>query len=390
MGEHDDTRILTTHCGSLPRPRGLLELMQARAEGRPYREEELGRAVRDAVHDSVGKQLEAGIDIVTDGEQGKLGFQVYTRDRLSGFEIGPRTKIKTSTREDDAFPEYFEEYYARLYADRVVPTGPTYQSELRCVGPIEYVGQAAIQADVDNLRSALDGASPAGVFLPSLGPRPLGVNAFYPTEEEYEQAWADAMRVEYRAILDAGFSLQIDEPSVARTLAGDRSLPEAENRARAERCIEHLNYALRGLPPERLRLHVCYGANEGPKFFDPDIGDFVEPLMRIDVGAYSFEASNPRHAHEWKAWRKVRLPEGKVLIPGFISHGSNFVEHPEWIAERIVTYAGVVGRENVIAGADCGFSSQATFRTEVHPTVVWAKLRSLAEGAQLASRELWG
>lgn len=390
MGEHDDTRILTTHCGSLPRPRELLELMQARAEGRPYREEDLGRAMRNAVHESVGRQLEAGIDIVTDGEQGKLGFQAYTRDRLSGFEIGPRTKMKMGTREDDAFPEYFEEYYARLYADRVVPTGPTFQSELRCVGPIEYVGQAAIQADIDNLRSALNGAAPAGVFLPSLGPRPLGVNAFYPTEEEYEQAWADAMRVEYQAILDAGFSLQIDEPSVARALAGDRSLSGSENRARAERCVEHLNYALRGLPQERLRLHVCYGANEGPKFSDPDIGDFIGPLMRIDVGAYSFEASNPRHAHEWKAWRNVRLPEGKVLIPGFISHGSNFVEHPEWIAERIVTYAGVVGRENVIAGADCGFSSQATFRTEVHPTIVWAKLRSLAEGAQLASRELWG
>jgi len=266
----------------------------------------------------------------------------------------------------------------------------TPNTPLRCTGPITYQGQAAVQADIDNLKAALGGVRAEDVFMPSSAPRRLGRNEHYKSNEEYIYAIADAMRTEYLTITGAGFIVQIDDPALTDFYSEDPALGlEARHKA-ADMQIEALNHALRGIPPEQIRFHTCYGINEGPRVFDTPLADVVDLMLKVNAGAYSFEAANPRHEHEWHVWERVKLPEGKILIPGVITHASNIVEHPEWIAERIVRYAKLVGRENVIAGSDCGFSSQATPNPEVHPKVVWAKFRAMAEGASLATEELWG
>lgn len=384
--KHSVDRILTTHCGSLARPRDLLEMMDAKLNGRPYDREAYASRVRSAVRAVVRKQVECGVDIVTDGEQGKPSFNAYVAERLTGFEpvvsSEDRIAARMKTQEARAFPEYYEKYFA----EHMRGIGP--DNQLACTGPITYKGHEALQTDIENLKAALVGLEPAEVFMPAIAPG-FWTNRYYRTDEEFLYALGDALRVEYRAIVEAGFILQIDDPSLTRLYRTDPSLGIQERHKQAEKYIEALNHALRGIPPERVRYHTCYGINEGPRIFDIPMKHIVDLMLKVNAGAYSFEAANPRHEHEWRLWHEVRLPDGKILIPGVITHCSNIVEHPELVAERIIRFATIVGRENIVAGSDCGFSSQATFDPEVHPTVVWAKFQAMAEGARLATRKLW-
>ena len=369
-------RILTTHTGSLARTPDLLELMRARAEGKAVDSTLFAERARQAVAEVVRKQAEAGIDMVNDGEQSKAGFFVYAVERLTGLEPSnagedPRAGWKA---EIDAFPDYYRQYFGQNMQS-VAGMKP-----LAITGPITYRGQAAVQADIANLKAALQEAKVSEAFMPSLGPRMLGKNRYYKSDEECIFAVADAMREEYLAIVEAGFLLQVDDPWLAEGY---------KDNVRAETHIEAINHAIRGIPAESIRFHTCYGINEGPRIHDPALGDYVQHMLRINAGAYSFEAVNPRHQHDWHVFEDTKLPEGKIIIPGMVSHASNIVEHPRLIADLLVTYGRLVGRENVMAGSDCGFSSQATFSPEVHPTVVWAKFQAMAEGARLASEQLW-
>ncbi len=377
-------RILTTHCGSLARPSDLLDLMKAKIHGEPYDHEVYVRRVRSAVAEIVRKQVETGVDIVTDGEQGKPGFFTYVNERLTGFAPKPGARFTMFADEVAAFPEYYEQYFSQaMLGGAVAPMVPAV-----CTGAVSYRGHEAVRQDIDTLKAALTGVSPEAVFMPAVAPSGVGANEYYRTEEEYLHAVADALRTEYQAIVDAGFLVQIDDPFLTDVYS-DSSLNSTEKRKRAEMYVEALNYGLRRIPVEKVRFHTCYGINEGPRVHDAQLQDVLEAMLKVNAGAYSFEAANARHEHEYHIWETVKLPEGKVLIPGVITHASNIVEHPELIAERIVRYTKLVGRENVIAGADCGFSSQATYRPEVHPTVVWAKFQALAEGARLATQQLW-
>ena len=379
-------RILTTHCGSLPRPTKLLDLMKAKVNAKPYDANAFAEEVQNAVTEIVRKQAESGIDIVTDGEQGKPGFFAYVRERLTGFEAkGPeRGARKEWAAEVAAFPEYYEQYFSRrMMGGSIAPRTP-----LVCTGPVGYRGLEAIRQDIQNLKAALGGMKIEEAFMPAVAPTGVGTNEYFGSEEEYLQAVGDALRTEYQEIVSAGFILQIDDPWLTE-LYGDTSLSLSERRKIAERSIEALNHALRGIPPEKVRFHTCYGINEGPRVHDAPLKDIVDLILKVNAGAYSFEAANPRHEHEYHVWETVKLPDGKVIIPGVVTHASNIVEHPELIAERITRYAKLVGRENVIPGSDCGFSSQATYNPEVHPTVVWAKFQAMAEGARLATKQLW-
>jgi 5-methyltetrahydropteroyltriglutamate--homocysteine methyltransferase len=377
-------RILTTHCGSLARPKDLLDLMKARVAGEPCDEDAYARRVRTAVAESVKRQVESGIDVPTDGEQGKAGFYAYVRERLTGFEPTTGRTPPAWATEVAAFPEYYEQYFSHAMLGGSIAGGV----RLRCIGPVSYRGEAALGRDIDNLKAALAGLAAADVFMPAVAPSGVGTNEYYRTDEEYFHAVADAMRTEYRAIVDAGFILQIDDPFLTDLYSGS-GLGDAEQRKRAALYVEAVNHALRGIPTEQVRYHTCYGINEGPRVHDAPLATILDVVLKVDAGAYSFEAANPRHEHEYHVWETITLPEGKLIIPGVITHASNIVEHPELIAERIVRYARLVGREHVIAGADCGFSSQATYSPEVHPTVVWAKFRAMAEGARLATKQLW-
>ncbi len=382
--QRSTNRILTTHCGSLARPSDLLDLMKAKVHGEPYDHDAYARRVRSAVAEIVRKQVETGVDIVTDGEQGKLGFFTYVNERLAGFAPKLGARFTMFADEVASFPEYYEQYFSQaMLGGAVAPMVP-----VACTGPVSYWGHEAVRHDIDNLKAALTEVSPEAVFMPAVAPSGVGMNEYYRTEEEYLHAVAEAMRTEYQAIVDAGFLVQIDDPFLTDVYS-DSSLDSAEKRKRAEMYVEALNHGLRGIPAEKVRFHTCYGINEGPRVYDAQLQDVLEAMLKVNAGAYSFEAANARHEHEYHIWETVKLPEGKVLIPGVITHASNIVEHPELIAERIVRYAKLVGRENVIAGADCGFSSQATYRPEVHPTVVWAKFQAMAEGARLATQQLW-
>jgi 5-methyltetrahydropteroyltriglutamate--homocysteine methyltransferase len=380
-------RILTTHCGSLARPKDLLDLMKAKVNGEIYDENAYVERVRSAVTDVVNKQVECGVDIITDGEQGKPGFFAYVRERLSGFE--PKTPQPGAWQqwaaEVAAFPEYYEQYFSRrMMGSSIAPRTP-----MVCTGPISYRGQDALGKDVENFKAALGAVNAEEAFIPAVAPSGVGANEYYPSDEEYLQAVGDALRTEYLAIVEAGFILQIDDPWLTEVHSQDPSLSPAERRKIAERSIEALNHALRGIAPEKIRFHTCYGINEGPRIHDAPLKEIVDLVLKVNAGAYAFEAANPRHEHEYHVWESVKLPQGKIIIPGVITHASNIVEHPELIAERITRYAKLVGRENVIAGSDCGFSSQATYNPEVDPKVVWAKFQAMAEGARLATKQLW-
>src|SRR5271166_5994666 len=354
-------RILTTHVGSLARPPGLLEMMREKEHARPYDPAAFDRLVRDAVRDVVRRQAAAGLDVVTDGEQGKVSFLAYVKERLSGFDqVEGETLLPPSwQKEIDDFPEYYQAYMSK-YSSAVAPL-----RVLVCTGPVE-------------------------AFLPSTSPSGFGRNEYYASEQDYLVAVAEAMREEYLAIVESGFLLQVDDPALIEILADDGHSDPAERRRRAEEHVAALNHALRGIPEDRIRLHTCYGLNHGPRLNDIPLAEVAPVMLRINAGAYSFEVANPRHQHEWRIWADLKLPDGKVLLPGLLGHATNYVEHPELIADGICQYASLVGRENVIASADCGFSSRASFAPEVHPTVVWAKFAALAEGAAIATKRLWG
>ena len=378
-------RILTTHVGSLARPASLLDVMKEKENDRPYDPATFDKEVTAAVAERVRQQVECGIDIVTDGEMSKSSFLGYVKDRLGGFEVdmGPSKMAPTWQAEVDMFPEYYAEYFNK-YKSTVV--------QLRRIiakGPISYVGQQLLQTDIDNLKAAVKGHDVTEVFMPSTGPSGFGRNDYFKTHEEYLNAVAEAMRVEYLAIVDAGLVLQVDDPWLIDMLGDPHETVEARHKSAAIH-VEALNNALRGIPLDRIRHHTCYGLNHGPRLTDIPLKDALEYTFKINAGAYSFEVMNPRHMHEWRQVQDVGVPDGRILIPGLIGHANNYVEHPELIAEFICNYASIVGRENVIAGADCGFSSRASYAPEVHPTVVWPKFRALSEGAALATKKLWG
>jgi 5-methyltetrahydropteroyltriglutamate--homocysteine methyltransferase len=377
-------RILTTHVGSLARPPALLDTMKERENGRPYDHDLFDRQVTEAVAERVRQQVEAGIDIVTDGEMSKVSFLGYVKDRLGGFEVdmGESRMAPSWQKEFDDFPDYYTEYFKK-YSSTVSPL-----RRIICKGPISYVGQELLQTDIANLKAATMPFDVADVFMPSTGPSGFGRNEHYATHEEYLHAVAEAMREEYLGIVAAGFILQVDDPFLIDLLS-DPTLEPEERQRQAWVHVEALNHALRGIPSESIRHHTCYGLNHGPRMNDIPLVEVVPYMLSINAGAHSFEVANPRHYHEWRIWENVKLPDGKILIPGLLGHANNYVEHPELIADYIVKYAGLVGRENVIAGADCGFSSRASYAPEVHPTVVWPKFRALAEGAALASKQLY-
>jgi 5-methyltetrahydropteroyltriglutamate--homocysteine methyltransferase len=383
-------RILTTHVGSLPRPPDLLEMIQAKERGEPIDSGAFADRVKSTVAEVVRRQADAGIDIVADGEMGRFGFIPYVNERLAGLEARPNPVTQGTwarSREHLAFPEYYA-----WAAQMPGAAGGAQRNQWVCTGPIAYKGQEALARDIDNLKAALGQVRCEEAFMPAVSPAQLAgwnKNEFYKTDEEFRVAVADALHEEYRAIVDGGLVLQIDDPQLASHYTTHPELDIAQCRNVAAATVELLNHALAGIPPEQVRYHTCYGINMGPRVHDLELKHIVDVMLRINAGAYSFEAGNPRHEHEWRVWEDGKLPEGKFLIPGVITHGSNFVEHPEAIAQRIARFAQAVGRQNVIAGADCGFASFST-TCEVHPTVVWAKLAALGEGARLASQELWG
>jgi 5-methyltetrahydropteroyltriglutamate--homocysteine methyltransferase len=378
-------RILTTHVGSLARPVELLDLLKERENGRPYDAALLDRTITEAVADRVRIQVEQGIDIVTDGEMSKTSFIDYVKDRLGGFEIDDdpnRRMAPTWQAEYDMFPDYYDGYLKK-YSATVAPL-----KRIKCTGPVSYVGHDALQTDIANLRAAVEQYDVTEVFMPSSTPSAYGKNEHYSDEDDFLEAVADAMREEYLGIVDAGFILQIDDPGLIDTL-GDPAKPVEERERDANKAIDTLNHALRGIPQDKIRHHTCYGLNHGPRLTDVDL-EYVAPFMlRIHAGAHSFEVANPRHQHEWRIWEDIELPEDRILMPGLLGHANNYVEHPKLIAEYIVRYANLVGRERVVASADCGFSSRASYAPEVHPTVAWEKFKALAQGAELASRQLW-
>ena len=376
-------RVLTTHVGSLPRPSDLLDAIEAEQQDRPTDKDTRAVRLRSAVKEVVYTQAEIGIDIIDDGEFGKPSFVSYVNERLGGFEIdrdSPRQNPWTQSREARSFPEFYAASPAAARPNRMI-----------CIAPVTYRGMARLQIDIDNLKHALDGANVLDVFMPAISPASAADwlrHGYYKSDEEYLFAIAEALREEYEAIVRAGFLLQIDDPQLVTYWTKTPELTLEQWRKWAEMRVEALNYALRNVPAEKIRHHTCYGINMGPRVHDLELKDVVDVILNIRAGAYSFEAANPRHEHEWTVWERVKPPDGKSLIPGVISHSTVLVEHPELVAQRIGRFAKLVGRENVIAGADCGFATFAGSK-EVHPSIVWAKLRALVAGAQLATKSLW-
>jgi 5-methyltetrahydropteroyltriglutamate--homocysteine methyltransferase len=389
-------RILTTHVGSLIRPPELRAMLKAEAQGEAVDAAEFEALLTRSVADIVRSQAETGIDVVSDGEFGKnISWSQYVLERLSGFERRPlaETDVDPFAKGEDRarFPEFYAELDAQ---DRAISGGDGgyRKSESVCVGPIEYTGQAALARDIDNIKAALAAVDVEEGFLPVAAPAsaiPDRRNEYYDSDEDCMLAVAEALRTEYRMIVDAGLIVQIDDARAAVTF--DRMVPPAtfdQYRDWLALHMQALNHALDGIPPERVRYHVCWGSWPGPHSTDVALRDIVDLVLSVNAGAYCLENANPRHEHEWRIWEDVELPAGKVLIPGVISHATNIVEHPELVAERISRIARLVGRENVIAGTDCGFA-QGPFHRRVHPTIMWAKLEALAEGAELATQALW-
>jgi 5-methyltetrahydropteroyltriglutamate--homocysteine methyltransferase len=383
------SRILTTHVGSLIRPPPLQEFLRAKQGGKPYDDTAYQRCLTDSVADVVREQAGAGIDVISDGEFGKsISWAQYALERLSGFERRPIRQETPNPFKRGADRTKFAEFYAELDAKEGVAT----TTDAVCVGPIKYTGQTELQRDIDNFRAALRNVKVEEAFLPVAAPAsviPDRKNEYYKSDEELQIAIAEAMRTEYRMIVDAGFLLQLDDARSAVTY--DRMVPPAsfaDYRAWLSKQVDILNHAIEGLPANRIRYHVCWGSWPGPHTSDVPLREIVDLILKVKVGAYVIEGANPRHEHEWQVWKNAKLGAGQVLIPGVISHATNVVEHPELVAERIARLARVIGRENVIAGTDCGFA-QGPFHRRVHSSVMWAKLEALSEGARLASRELW-
>ena len=374
-------RILTTHTGSLPRPEDLVELMLAKEAGGDAAE--LERRVPGAVADVVQRQLEAGIDVIDDGEASKPGYSTYVKDRLTGFGGESSPGGGYLTRYAVEFPEWAARMAGDPYRDR--------RNAPACDGAVALADPGAVLRDIANLRAAVQGVQPADVFMTAVSPGTIAQflrNLYYTTLEAYLYALADAMKPEYRAVVDAGFVLQLDCPDLTGLGAQVGANALDEFRKNVQLRVEVINYALEGLPPEQLRLHLCWGNWAGPHTHDVALRDILDLVFQARPTAISFEGANPRHEHEWAVFKDVRLPEGKAIIPGVIDTCTNYVEHPELVAQRIVRYAELVGRENVIAGTDCGFGTFVG-RTTVDPRIAWVKLQALAEGARLASQQLW-
>jgi 5-methyltetrahydropteroyltriglutamate--homocysteine methyltransferase len=392
--QRSTNRILTTHVGSLIRPPQLLELVRARQTGDAENQQAYEQCLRDSVAEVVGRQAQTGIDIVNDGEFGKsTSWSLYALKRLSGFELRP-FQPGSDTFARGADRQRFPEFYAELEGRSTDHTWSkvTVQDAV-CVGPIQYTGVEELQRDIDNLKAGLSSVQVEEAFLPVAAPSsaiPDRKNEYYRNDEELVIALAEALRTEYRTIAQSGILLQVDDARAAVTY--DRMVPPAsfdEYYRWLGLHVEVLNHALAGIPEDRIRYHVCWGSWPGPHTSDVPLRKIVDLILKVRVGAYLIEAANPRHEHEWQVWKDVKLPEGKVLAPGVVSHGTNVVEHPELVAERILRFAGVVGRGNVIASTDCGFAQEELNR-RVHPSIMWAKLEAMVEGARIASRELWG
>ncbi len=374
-------RILTTHVGSLPRPKPLLELLLEKERGEPYDEAAFDAELAQAVDAVVARQVEIGLDVVSDGEMGKIGYATYVKDRLSGFE----GHYPRPPHLDLAPHPEFREAMARM-------TGPQQFRRAACVGPVEVVDRTALERDLGNLRAAADRHGVREAFMNAASPGVISAfqqNRFYPTHEAYVEAIAAAMRDEYEAIVGAGFVLQLDCPDLAMARhTGFQELSEAEFLARARHQVEALNDAVRNIPAESMRMHICWGNYEGPHDHDIPLEKILDIVLRAKPQAVLFEAANPRHRHEWAVWKAARIPDDKVLIPGCIMSTTNYVEHPELVAQQLCQYADIVGRERVIAGTDCGFGTFAG-TSRVDPGIAYKKLRALVEGAERASRRLW-
>jgi 5-methyltetrahydropteroyltriglutamate--homocysteine methyltransferase len=376
-------RILTTHVGSLIRPPQLRDFLQGKNPDREAHE----RFLTEAVAEAVRQQAQIGIDVISDGEFGKaISWSQYAFERLSGFEqrpVEPSADPINAGADRARFPEFYNDQSLGFR---------TVGRDTYCVGPIKYTGQAQLQRDIDNFKAALKFTRVEEAFLPVAAPAsviPDRKNDYYRSDEDCVAAIAEAMRTEYKMIIDAGFILQLDDARAAVTY--DRMVPPGTLKSFRRWVgfhIEALNHALRGLPEDRIRYHVCWGSWPGPHTTDVPLKDIVDLILKVKAGAYVIEGANPRHAHEWKLWSKVRLPKDRILIPGTISHATNVVEHPELVAERIVRLANLIGRENVIAGTDCGFAQGPTVQ-RVHPSIQWAKLKALVDGARLATTALW-
>jgi 5-methyltetrahydropteroyltriglutamate--homocysteine methyltransferase len=402
-------RILATHTGSLIRPPELLAFLAAKERGETIDEEAYQATLKQAVNDVVRRQVEVGIDVPDDGEMGKASWITYLYERVSGLEIRPiqldgETMLPPS-RDRQAFPGAYAALDALVAAamressDASANLLPEEDAEGHnrgvawvCTGPLTY-DRTAIDRDIANLKAALADRDTVDAFLPVVAPASAYwlQNEHYPSEEEFVFALADALKEEYRAIVDAGLLVQVDDAVLMHEADTMMSRGESweDYRRWAELRVRALNHALEGLPEDRIRYHVCWGSWHGPHAFDPPLEDVVDLILAVHAGTYAIEQANPRHEHEWRVWEEVSLPEGKKLIPGVVTHHTNVVEHPELVAQRLIRLAGVVGRENVLAGTDCGFA-QGAFIRRVHPEIQWAKLQALAEGARLASRELWG
>jgi 5-methyltetrahydropteroyltriglutamate--homocysteine methyltransferase len=381
-------RILTTHVGSLIRPQALQDILRAKQAGQSYDQAAYDKCLKQSIDDVVSRQADIGVDVVSDGEFGKaISWNQYVVERLSGFELraipaGYRPGVPGADR------TRFKEFYAELDVREPMANAKM----VACVGPVKYIGQDILRRDIDNFKAALKGTKVEEAFMPVVAPSsvlPDRKDEYYKGEEDWLDAVTAAMRTEYQTIVDAGFILQIDDARAAT--AYDRMVPPGtfeEYRRWLAKFVEPLNRALEGIPEDRVRYHVCWGSWPGPHVSDVALKDIVDLVLKVRAGAYVIESANPRHEHEWQVWKDVKLPDGKVLIPGVISHATNVVEHPELIAERITRFANLLGRENVLAGTDCGFA-QGTFYRRVHPTVMWAKFEALVEGARLASKQLW-
>jgi 5-methyltetrahydropteroyltriglutamate--homocysteine methyltransferase len=383
-------RILTTHVGSLPRSPELIDAMGKIERGELKDQSEFERLVDRAVDAVVSKQAELGIDVVDDGEVGKVGFITYINERLGGFKPiqTPRKSTWDDTKEALAFPEFYEPISRAVAASTSSPPG---FGHLACVGPITYTGQASLARDLTRLREATKKLNIVEAFVPSISPATVEYwqkNEYYKTADEYLTALCDAMHEEYKTIVDAGFLVQIDDPQLASQYMWEPDWTIEQSRKWAERRVEALNYALRGIPEEKIRHHTCHSIDMGPRTTDMELCDIMDIVLNIRAGGYSFEAANGRHEHEYALWDEMRLPEGKVLIPGVITNASVVVEHPKLVADRILRFAQRVGKENVIAGADCGFATFAV-TSDIKPSIVWAKFEALVNGARIASQQLW-
>jgi 5-methyltetrahydropteroyltriglutamate--homocysteine methyltransferase len=377
-------RILTTHVGSLPRSQAVVDMLQRRENEGATDPAEFDAVMRQAVADTVKRQVDLGIDVVSDGETSKISYSTYVHDRLAGFSTEGSTETARPHLDLAPFPE--------LRRKMALATGPRPARRVSCIGPVKVKDRTALEHDLANMRRAVAAAGPTDAFLNAASPGVVATflpNAYYPTHEAYIEAVADAMRDEYEAIVGAGFVLQVDCPDLAMARHTTfQTLTEPEFLKRAQFHVEALNHALARVPADQVRIHVCWGNYEGPHHYDLDLAKVASIILGVKARAVSVEAANPRHDHEWAVWKDIRLPDDKILLPGAVDTCTNYVEHPDLVAQRLVRYAEVVGRERVIASSDCGFGTFAGYG-KIDPEVAWLKLGSLVEGAKRASRQLW-